>query len=96
MKPSTFKGREHRLAPLESPGKRHFWGYRGKNYGFYTTNQELDMQERSKIHRQHSYHDARYQLEERHRSIDVHRSFDRVQTEPSEGPKGSMGASLPI
>ena len=58
------------------------------------------MQESSKMYRQQSFHDARYQLEERHKSIEVSRSFDRVRTEPNDGQEANrsrfMGASLPV
>ncbi len=34
-----------------SGGKKHFWGQRGKNYGFYTTPEEDDMDRRRQQHR---------------------------------------------
>jgi hypothetical protein len=34
-----------RLLPLnyEDRGRKHYWGEKGKNYGFYTTPEEMEM-----------------------------------------------------
>jgi len=36
----------------EDRGRKHFWGEKGKNYGFYTTPEEIEMEQRRKMHRQ--------------------------------------------
>jgi hypothetical protein len=49
------------LSPMiDSKGKRHYWGVKGKNYGFYTTNEEVDMEERYRQHRRINSEYANY------------------------------------
>lgn len=40
LDPPEIKGRDLRM-PVDSRGKRHYWGHKGKSYGFYTTNDEI-------------------------------------------------------
>lgn len=50
FKPPEPRGRPLNLASF-SGGKRHYWGEKGKNYGFYTSADEEDMDTRRKQHR---------------------------------------------
>lgn len=48
--PPEVVGRPLVVKPLER-GKRHFWGEPGKNYGFFTTVEEIEMDQMRRYHR---------------------------------------------
>lgn len=50
FKPPEINGRPLNILRL-TRGKKHFWGEKGKNYGFFTTAEENDMEVRRKQHR---------------------------------------------
>lgn len=79
-----FRPPEHQGRPLKflslSRGKKHFWGEKGKNYGFYTTADEEEMENRRKQHRRIRSEAYDYNADTTHR---YKSSFDSKRTLPT-------------